>query len=64
MGWNTRSSLLPRLVIAKILNHTESGVTAVYDRASYDAEKRCALDAWAVLLDQIVTKPATGFLVL
>jgi hypothetical protein len=54
IGWNTRSSLLPRLVIAKILNHTESGVTAIYDRASYDREKRAALDAWAVLLDAIL----------
>jgi len=27
----------------KILNHVESGVTTVYDRHSYDAEKRAAL---------------------
>ncbi len=36
----------PRLVVSKILNHVEQGVTAVYDRHSYDAEKRAALDAW------------------
>lgn len=36
----------PRLVVSKILNHAERGVTAVYDRHSYDAEKRTALDAW------------------
>jgi hypothetical protein len=30
---------IPRLVIAKILNHVEPGVTAVYDRHSYDNEK-------------------------
>lgn len=35
-----------RLVVSKILNHVEPGVTAVYDRHSYDAEKRVALDAW------------------
>jgi integrase len=29
---------VPRLVVSKILNHVESGVTAVYDRYSYDAE--------------------------
>lgn len=35
---------VPRLVVSKILNHVESGVTAVYDRHSYDAEKREALE--------------------
>ena len=38
---------IPRLVVSKVLNHAEPGVTAVYDRHSYDAEKRAALDAWA-----------------
>ena len=36
-----------RIVIGKILNHAEPGVTAVYDRHSYDAEKRAALETWA-----------------
>jgi integrase len=36
---------IPRLVVGKILNHTEPGVTRVYDRHSYDAEKCKALDA-------------------
>jgi integrase len=35
-----------RLVVGKILNHAEPGVTKVYDRHSYDAEKRQALNAW------------------
>ncbi len=35
---------ISRLVVAKVLNHAEKGVTAVYDRASYDAEKRVALE--------------------
>jgi len=35
-----------RVVISKVLNHAESGVTAVYDRHGYDDEKRQALDAW------------------
>jgi integrase len=43
-----------RLVVAKLLNHVEPGVTRVYDRASYDREKRTALEAWAVRLDEIV----------
>jgi integrase len=46
---------IPRLVISKILNHMESGITAVYDRHSYDAEKRQALDKWARRLDAILT---------
>ncbi len=45
---------VPRLVVARILNHAEKGVTAVYDRHSYDPEKRRALHAWAMRLDAIV----------
>ena len=43
-----------RLVVSKILNHVESGITAVYDRHSYDAEKREALARWAGKLDAIL----------
>ena len=43
-----------RVVIGKILNHAEPGVTAVYDRHSYDPEKRAALDAWGQRVEQIV----------
>ena len=35
-----------RLVVSKLLNHVESGVTAVYDRHSYDQEKRRGLELW------------------
>jgi integrase len=45
---------ISRLTVSKILNHAERGVTAVYDRHSYDAEKRQALEAWARRLDEIV----------
>lgn len=38
---------ISRLVIGKVLNHAESSITAVYDRHSYDPEKRAALDWWA-----------------
>src|SRR5207245_103625 len=44
-----------RLVVSKLLNHTETGVTKVYDRASYDREKQAALNAWAAKLEQIVS---------
>ena len=43
-----------RLVVSKILNHAEPGVTAVYDRHSYDAEKWSALTAWNVRLEEII----------
>ena len=36
-----------RLIVSKILSHVETGVTSVYDRHSYDREKRAALDDWA-----------------
>lgn len=50
-----------RLTISKILNHVERSITAVYDRHSYDAEKRAALEAWGLTLGAILTaKPKTG----
>jgi hypothetical protein len=45
---------VPRLVIGKILNHVESGVTTVYDRYSYDKEKQEALNAWGTRLAAIL----------
>jgi integrase len=45
---------VPRLVVSKILNHVERGVTAVYDRHSYDQEKRLALDQWARTVTRIL----------
>jgi len=45
---------IPRLVISKVLNHVERGITAVYDRHGYDREKRAALDAWAAKLADII----------
>jgi hypothetical protein len=45
---------ISRLTVGKILNHIENGVTAVYDRYSYDAEKRHALDAWGSRLTTIL----------
>ena len=45
-----------RLVVGKILNHVETGVTAVYDRHSYDAEKRAAIDIWERELQRILRK--------
>jgi integrase len=43
-----------RLVIKKLLNHADSDITAVYDRYSYDEEKKAALALWAQYLQQLV----------
>lgn len=49
---------ISRLVVSKILNHAELGITAVYDRHSYDAEKRAALTTWSARLEEILgTRP-------
>lgn len=45
---------VPRLVVSKILNHVEQGVTAIYDRHSYDGEKREALGKWSDRLEEIL----------
>jgi integrase len=45
---------VPRLTVSKLLNHAETGVTAVYDRHSYAAEKRAALLKWERRLREIV----------
>ena len=46
---------IPRLAVSKILNHAETGVTAVYDRHSYDDQKRQALETCSRKLESILT---------
>lgn len=45
---------IPRFNVGRVLNHTEAGVTRIYDRYAYDREKREALERWSTLLHQIV----------
>jgi integrase len=45
---------ISRLVVSKILNHADSHITAIYDRHSYDSEKKHALEAWGKKLKQMV----------
>lgn len=45
---------ISRLVVGKLLNHAERGVTSTYDRHSYDKEKRQALETWGRKLQAIV----------
>ena len=51
---NMTSIGISRLVVSKLLNHSEKSVTAIYDRHGYDNEKRAALEAWAQKLKEIV----------
>jgi integrase len=53
---------IPRLTISKILNHVERSVTAVYDRHTYDAEKRAALDWWDVKLQALLANQEANVL--
>ena len=48
---------VPRDHISRVLNHAEGGprATRIYDRHSYDKEKRTALETWARELREIVT---------
>jgi len=45
---------ISRFTISRVLNHVEKSVTATYDRHSYDAEKRAALEAWAQRMSEII----------
>jgi len=47
---------ISRLVVSKILNHVERSVTAIYDRHSYDKEKREALEMWGTKLKKLIFK--------
>lgn len=45
---------IPSFIFAKVINHTDRSVTAIYDRYSYDKEKRAALEKWEDRLDIIL----------
>ena len=49
-----------RVVISKILNHSEGGVTAIYDRHRYHSEMRRGLGLWARRLGEIVSGGDAG----
>ncbi len=49
-----------RLIVGKVLNHAEPGVTRVYDRHNYYDEKKRALERWAVQLQAIIDGRPAG----
>lgn len=48
------ASGIQRLTVSKVLNHVETGVTSIYDRHSYDKEKKIALRSWGLQLEAIL----------
>ena len=56
-----RSLGVDRLVVSKLLNHAEGGVTKVYDRYTADPEQAAAMERWANRLREIISgAPATN----
>jgi integrase len=51
---------IPRLHIAKVLNHSTGDITSVYDRHDYLPEKREALEKWAAHLGDIIAGNQTN----
>ena len=55
-----RSLGIDRLIVSKLLNHAEGGVTRIYDRYTADSEKTAAMERWANRLRDIISgAPAT-----
>ena len=50
-----RSLGVERLVVSKLLNHAEAGVTKIYDRYAADPEKSAAMERWANRLQEIIS---------
>jgi hypothetical protein len=50
-----RSLGVDRLVVSKLLNHAEAGVTKIYGRYAADPEKTTAMERWANRLREIVS---------
>jgi integrase len=55
MATQMRSIGIDRLVVSKLLNHAESGITKTYDRYAADPEKAAAMERWAQRLTEIIT---------
>ena len=55
MATQMRSLGVDRLVVSKLLNHAESGITKTYDRYAADPEKAAAMERWAQRLREIIS---------
>ncbi len=56
MASKLTSAGVPRQTVARLLNHAERDVTRVYDRYSYDREKREAMVAWEAELLRLISR--------
>jgi integrase len=56
--FSTRNNAMgvPPYIVEKMLNHSFDGVMAVYNQATYDAERRQALEAWSAWLADLIGK--------
>ncbi len=55
---------IERIVIAKVLNHTDSSVTAIYERHGYEQEKRHALETWGAHVMRLIGRDTAKVLTL
>lgn len=55
VGMRLGAEGVPRLTIAKVLNHADPELASAYDRSGRDPEKQKALDAWGRRLMMIVS---------
>jgi integrase len=55
MATQMRSLGVDRLVVSKLLNHAEAGVTKTYDRYAADPEKATAMGRWSDRLKEIIS---------
>ena len=46
---------MDRLVVSKLLNHSEAGITKTYDRYAADPEKAAAMERWSDRLKEIIS---------
>ena len=56
MATQMRSLGVDRLVVSKLLNHAEAGITKTYDRYAADAEKAAAMERWSDRLKEIISE--------
>ncbi len=55
MATQMRSLGVDRLVVSKLLNHAEAGITKTYDRYAADPEKAAAMERWSQRLKEIIS---------
>lgn len=60
VGTHLPALKVERLTVSKLLNHSEGGVTKIYDKYAYDHEKQSAMRKWSRRLEVIISGKAQG----